>query len=297
MARFEYTHYELPRTWDGSSIDYDYGVSQMDEMGANGWELVCIYDNIAYFKRACPDYDSVEENVSRIDTNVGNNQLLLREIRDLLQTLVDNTMPVSGGSLGALAQQAAKDTETDAPAPATDTEAMLCGFADEHVALALNGYEDADKSLELLAIVVGLAGLLLTTTAEEHHRHIVNAVYRYYQANGDDDKVKICFSETLNHMACYLSNAAVLTALNENAQTGLTLSDGIEIFFDVVDVVLSCEKNGTAPFVVDEMTTYVNLFIAQLKNQPDAVDEEMMNRVTAHIDHLREEYGLLCDTE
>lgn len=297
MATFEYGWIAMQRDCDGD-IDHYSSVELMREMGDDGWELVCIYDNVAYFKRACPDYDSVEENVSRIDTNVGNNWCLLMEIKELLQTLVDNTMPVSGGSLGSLAQQAAKDTETDAPAPATDTEAMLCGFADEHVALALDGYEEEPKSIELFSIIVGLGGLLPSATEAEHHRHIVRAVYRYYREKENDDRVRVRFEETLICMAHYLSSAEALTILSEKANKALTLSESLEIFFDVVNAVLAYEKDGTAPFIVGEMAVSVGLFAQLVKIHPDFVDnEEMMNRVTAHIDHLREEYGIETEAE
>jgi hypothetical protein len=48
MCKWEYDVVEPP------------GSEAFADMGRDGWELVCITDGVAYFKRPLPDYESTE---------------------------------------------------------------------------------------------------------------------------------------------------------------------------------------------------------------------------------------------
>ena len=297
MASFQYTWVKVVDEYRG--VPDDETMEYIRTLGDDGWEMVSVCDGVAYFKRACWDYCSVEESVSRIDSVAFNNQNLLEEIKGLLQMVVDNASALSVKPLNAVIQESTKDAKTDATETedAAVAETLLCRFADEHVALAMDGYAEADKSLELFSIMAGLGGLLPTATAKEHHRHIVKAVYRYYQERVDDG-IKICFEKALKRMAYCLSDAESLAVLSEAVEKDVSFVFGANTFFDVVNAVLAFEKEGIAPFVVDNLVEYVELFISALKSQHAAWKDANMERVVIEqVAQLQQAYGIVCQME
>lgn len=279
----------------------------LQRLGKNGWELMDESSTEMRFKRVVEDNPS--EQLAQLRNTLGNIANEIAEINyketlrlALLQDLVEKLYPESK-ALAALKlefegveKSEVKPNECKKEPVVIDPEidAQTKKFADEHVEEQLDGYEDSDKSLELFTIIVGFSRLLPLQTIDSHHRYMIEALYRFYNKN-PNDKIKDCYIRAINRMALYLSTPDTISQLNEIAKTSMTIEEATDAFFNIAIKQLAFEKDGTAPFVVNEMEEFLQIFVKQIKENPElSEDKDLTAKIRKYANHILQEYALNC---
>lgn len=178
-----------------------------------------------------------------------------------------------------------------------DTESLIdeytLGFADQHIEHVMKDYQHEDKSPFLFSIMCGFGGILPQQSIQSHCEHMVKALYRYYEKNSSDKKIKECFENALSNCASYLSSPATIDLFNEISDSAVTVEEASDIFFSIVSAQLQQEKNGTAPFTIDETADHIKSYMDEIKTNSDTCDnEELISKTEEHLKSLRENFGL-----
>lgn len=307
----------------------DYEGAFFSTVGKDGWELISDDGVNMRFKRIVNDEPEESYNYSSYncdnnsdydDDDDGETEFYLEQINDvlsdlnkrieqvrytesiilaLLQDIAEKVCPDSLAllDLKQLMSEAKSDTEPKTPVAKETQEQpktndMIAGFADEHIEVAFAGYENEDKTLDLFARLAGLAGFLPHQSAEDHFAYMIQAVYRFYNKELNE-KVKECYCKAINSMACYFSSPATIETLNTMAVNAMTVSSATDIFFGVAIKQLSFEQSNDSPFVVEEMSEFINIFVNQVNENPDlSSDNELMAKIEKHIKYIKQEFGL-----
>ena len=170
----------------------------------------------------------------------------------------------------------------------------LRDVADEYVAEQLEGYENCDKSFELFIGILGVSSLLPCQSEDGHRRNMIEALYRVYNKN-PNDKIKDCYIRAINRMALYFSSPDAFSQLKNVANTSMTIGKATDVFFDIAIMQLAFEKDGTAPFAVDEMEEFLQIFVKQIKENPElSEDKDLIAKIRKYANHIRQEYSLNC---
>ena len=170
----------------------------------------------------------------------------------------------------------------------------LRDVADERVAEQLEGYENCDKSFELFISILGFSDLLPCQNEDGHRHNMIEALYRFYNKN-PNDKIKDCYIRAINRMALYFSSSDAISQLKKIVQTSMTIEEATDVFFNIAIKQLAFEKDGTAPFVVDEMEKFLQVFVKQIKENPELPEnKDLIAKIRKYADHILQEYGLNC---
>ena len=166
--------------------------------------------------------------------------------------------------------------------------------ADERVAEQLEGCENCDKSFELFVDILGFSSLLPCQNEDGHRHNMIEAFYRVYNKN-PKDKIKDCYIRAINRMALYFSSSDAISQLKKIVQTSMTIEEATDVFFNIAIKQLAFEKDGTAPFVVDEMEEFLQIFVKQIKENPELPEnKDLIAKIRKYANHILQEYGLNC---
>ena len=170
----------------------------------------------------------------------------------------------------------------------------LRDVADERVAEQLEGYENCDKSFELFISILGFSDLLPCQNEDGHRHNMIEALYRFYNKN-PNDKIKDCYIRAINRMALYFSSPDAISQFKAIVNTSRTIEETTDAFFNIAIKQLAFEKDGTAPFVVDEMEKFLQVFVKQIKENPElSEDKNLIAQIRKYANHILQEYGLSC---
>lgn len=316
MATFRYGYRRLARDDYDGTLNLSEILDGFGEWGAEGWELVCIKEDVAFFKKRT--YSEEENALSNIDYDLERVLERLRSLESretiliaLLQDLVEKINPDSV-ALAALKLETAPEEAPVAPraeaeeeettAEATEGEAVKEDAPEEAVKedapeeeapesrptdYLIPGF--ADEHIELvmrgyeeedksLELFSRLVGYggLLPTQSATGHYTHMLEALYRYYENDPNEKIAVCFKDALNRMALYLSSTGTLETLNKIAHASVTVAEGTDAFFYILSAELANERSGKSPFRVAEIKEFIEIFAGKIKEDPELYEDEAL---------------------
>lgn len=142
---------------------------------------------------------------------------------------------------------------------------LMKSFADENIELAMDGYADEDRSMDLFTIL--MMGKIKSTLPEDQcYQYLLKSLYDYYAQN-TDERIEICYSGAIDKLVYYLSSKESIDVLRTYLDS-LTIEVSINIFFEIIQTELDYQKAGLSPFKTLKLAEAIKTFQKCIKKDP-----------------------------
>lgn len=142
---------------------------------------------------------------------------------------------------------------------------LLQSFADENIELAMDGYADEDRSMDLFTILV-MGKIKSSLPKDKCYKYLLKSLYDYYTKR-KDEKIEICYTKAVDKLVYYLSSKESVDALKVYVDS-LTIELCIGIFFEIIQTELDFQKSGLSPFKTLDLAESIKTFQKNIKRDP-----------------------------